>query len=295
MSEKPFENIGCPKGCGRILRPGLTSALRHKESIQNLYPNVEYHLFHDGTVGPNLYDIFNYTILGYRRDPDGFQPQLLQGKHAELYREECAYRESNFSEDERSGRVPPVNVISIIDFDGVVVSPIHSIVGGPTKITLDDMRWLRTVARLSDKCFVWTSRFQMSEGPYTERFPVRQALGLFRSGISYFPWMDQRSIDRLEKNIGENRLKVMTGKMCSDPAETMADIVRTRSTRDYPTRDQNAEQDVFDLYKPQTVVIYVGSSEKDRRVIGKYCERYAKDEKNFPDLLVFFDTGHIIL
>ena len=55
---------------------------------------------------------------------------------------------------------PDVRIQTIVDFDGVLVSPIHL----QKKAGLSNMLWLARVAKASDNTIVWTRRFQPEKG-----------------------------------------------------------------------------------------------------------------------------------
>jgi len=126
-----------------LLNPAVRDLNKLKEETGN---EIEIRQIGIGGKNPNLEKVFSYSLLGDR----------LSGYEVD---------ESKLGPYERKLREKPsLKIHTIIDFDGVLISPIHL----QNKAGFKNMLWLARVAKSSDETTIWTNRFQPAEGKFSK-------------------------------------------------------------------------------------------------------------------------------
>ena len=163
--------------------------------------------------------------------------------------------------------------LSIIDFDGVVVHPLQTLIQSPLnvkqngKMGMSNIMWLVRMAQQSARTIIWTSRFCVNDSLLKINF-LRKLFSPFSDRIAFFPFLDQASITNLQR-IGQDKLIVKSKKSWCQPAEEILKF---------------CDQD----YKN---IVYVGSSHIDRSSSLKFLESFPDHAPNF----TFFDTQHLFI
>lgn len=177
------------------------------------------------------------------------------------------------------------SLLSVIDWDGVMGSPLetlwHWLKGNGNlkdiaRVNRDHFRWLRNMTKASDKTVIWSSRLTPSPELMKNRI-VRAVMSPFNGKIDYFPFFDTSSKEFIiEVSLGKiklphDKINVWTNKLFSNRRRALEAIVGTVSD------DQ--------------MIYYVGSSVFDRRAAFDFVVQNPLIAPKF----VFFDTAHLVL
>lgn len=234
---------------------------------------AESRIIYDGNGVPGLNNVIGSSLLAPRLGREITNPDELTPLEKRLLNE---FRE---------GREPKILVVS--DFDGVLVSPAHTayeVVKGVLsgEIAVKDMvnetrergkMSLRTtlafgrIIRASDLTVFWSSRFYLSDEVL--KGPMGKFYGPFRGRISYFPFIDDDSVRRLEK-FGKDKMVVMPNKPLESPGEELAVLINKINP---------------------DIAYYIGSSERDREAVEVMLNSHLYLAPKF----VLFDAGHFFL
>ena len=173
-------------------------------------------------------------------------------------------------------------LLTIVDWDGVMGSPPHTVLrfiqkpsswGGGFgemkklgRVNLEEWRWFKKMAQASDYLVVWSSRFLVNE-----ESPLSFIAKPFEGAISYWPLFDKSSLRRLSL-IEPNKIEVWPQKPLLDRKASLAKIIDGTTTKSWE------------------MIYYVGSSHFDRQTV----RRFVKKNPHLAPRFAFFDTSHLI-
>ena len=183
---------------------------------------------------------------------------------------------------ERSLINQDARLLTIIDWDGVMGSPLHTVLKFAQKpaswkggfgeikklgrVNLEEWRWIKKMARASDYLVVWSSRFLVDEESSLNFFAKP-----FAAPISYWPFFDKSSLRRLIL-IEPNKIEVWPQKPLLGRKTSLEKIIGGTTTKSWE------------------MIYYVGSSHFDRQTV----RRFVKKNPHLAPRFVFFDTSHLI-
>ena len=184
---------------------------------------------------------------------------------------------------ERSLIGQDARLLTIIDWDGVMGSPFHTVLkfvqkpalwsGGLKEIkklgrvNLSEWRWFEKIARASDCLVVWSSRFLIAEESSLS-FLAKS----FEGPISSWPFFNERSLCRLV-SIEPNKIEVWPQKPLLGRQASLEKIIGETNIKSWD------------------MIYYVGSSHFDRQT----ARRFVKKNPHLAPRFVFFDTSHLVL
>ena len=213
----------------------------------------------------NLEKIFQTSLLGLR-----LKNKVEVDKNALN-----PYEQSLINQDTR--------LLTIIDWDGVMGSPLHTVLKFAQKpaswkrgfgeikklgrVNRGEWRWFKKMAQASDYLVVWSSRFLVNE-----ESPLSFIAKPFEGTISYWPFFDNRSLCRLAL-IEPNKISAWPQKPLLGRQASLEKIIG----------ETNIES--WDM------IYYVGSSHFDRQTV----RRFVKKNPHLAPHFVFFDTSHLLL
>ncbi len=234
---------------------------------------AESRIIYDGNGVPNLNSVLDRSLLGLRL-----------GRRVNL---------NEFTSSERMlsgvlGQGGECKVLTITDFDGVFVSPahtLHEVVNGVFngeiaikkafgeakergKISQKTALAFARIIKASDLTIFWSSRFYLSDETLQKVGPLRKLAEPFRGPISYFPFIDDDTVRRLER-LGKDKLLVVPNKPIGSAGEDLAGMIEKVGP---------------------DITYYIGSSERDREVVESMLNSHLYLANRF----VFFDAGHFI-
>jgi hypothetical protein len=230
---------------------GLAQAEKYQGKITTLGAGCR--IISDGGNNSNLERVFTTSLLG------------LRIPNIKLDSTEFTSREKDLLSR------PNCRILTIVDFDGVLVSPLHALVNikDNSKVGFQNLRWLARTAKASDLTIIWTSRLYLPEFLLEKSRILRRFTRPFRDRIAYFPLIDQTSITNLER-LGKDKLAVEYDKLLTNPGIKLKEFI------------DKAQPDI---------VYYIGSSIKDRKLILNFLE----NNPHHAHRTVFIDTCHLIL
>lgn len=251
----------------------LFLAERHKAKIEELGACCR--IVSDGNGVPDLHNVIVQALLALRLGEEIINPA------------ELTPLENRLMSEIKEGKEQKILVIS--DFDGVLVSPFHTVYKvakevltgvTPVQDTVKEMRKkgkisprsardFARIIRASDKTVFWTSRFRLSENDLKKIGLLDELYELFRGTVSYFPFMDAQSVKRMEE-FGREKMKVVTNKPLGSAAGELSDLIRREKSE---------------------ITYYIGSSEKDRIAVEAMLRQHPELAESF----VFFDACHLFL
>jgi len=212
----------------------------------------------------NLEKIFQASLLGLR-----LKNKVEVDKNALN-----PYEQSLINQDTR--------LLTIIDWDGVMGSPLHTVLKFAQKpaswkrgfgeikklgrVNRGEWRWFKKMAQASDYLVVWSSRFLVNE-----ESPLSFIAKPFEGTISYWPFFYNRSLCRLAL-IEPNKISAWPQKPLLGRQASLEKIIG----------ETNIES--WDM------IYYVGSSHFDRQTV----RRFVKKNPHLAPRFVFFDTSHLI-
>lgn len=212
----------------------------------------------------NLEKIFQASLLGLR-----LKNKVEVDKNA-------------LSPYERSLINQEARILTIIDWDGVMGSPLHTVLKFAQKpaswkggfgemkklgrVNLGEWRWFKKMAQASDYLVVWSSRFLVDE-----ESPLSFLAKPFAAPISYWPFFDKSSLRRLSL-IEPNKIEVWPQKPLLNRKTSLEKIIGGTTIKSWE------------------MIYYVGSSHFDRQTV----RRFVKKNPHLAPRFVFFDTSHLI-
>jgi len=199
-------------------------AIRNFEKLkQDLGGEIKVRRIGSGEKEANLEQVFEQSLLGdrlsgYKLDEDKLSP---------------------YEKKLRTKKDLKIN--TIVDFDGVLVSPIHF----QRRVGIKNMLWLARVAKASDKTVIWTNRLQPEEG--------------MLSNYGWFPFLGKRVSRRITETLktqGDQRnVQVKKKKL-----------------------DGNGES-LVGLTEGSDLTIFIGSGNIDRKIVSEYISRGGDPKK----------------
>ena len=184
---------------------------------------------------------------------------------------------------ERSLINQEARILTIVDWDGVMGSPLHTVLKFAQKpaswkggfgeikklgrVNLGEWRWLKKMAQASDYLAVWSSRFLVDEESSLSFFTKP-----FAAPISYWPFFDKSSLRRLTL-IEPNKIEVWPQKPLLGRKTSLEKIIGGTTTKSWE------------------MIYYVGSSHFDRQTV----RRFIKKNPHLAPRFAFFDTSHLLL
>lgn len=213
----------------------------------------------------NLEKIFQESLLGFR----------LKNK--------VEVDQTALNHYERSLINQDVRLLTIVDWDGVMGSPLHTALKFAQKpalwkggfeemkklgrVNLREWHWFKKTAQASDYLVVWSSRFLVDE-----ESPLSFLAKPFAAPISYWPFFDKNSLRRLAL-IEPGKIEVWPQKPLLGRKTSLEKIIGGTTIKSWE------------------MIYYVGSSHFDRRTVR--C--FVNQNPNLAPRFVFFDTSHLIL
>lgn len=183
---------------------------------------------------------------------------------------------------ERSLINQEARILTIIDWDGVMGSPLHTVLKFAQKpaswkggfgeikklgrVNLREWRWFKKMAQASDYLVVWSSRFLINEESSLS-FLAKP----FEGPVSYWPFFNESSLRRLSL-IEPDKIEVWPQKPLLDRKASLAKIIGGTTTKSWE------------------MIYYVGSSHFDRQTV----RRFVKKNPHLAPRFAFFDTSHLI-
>jgi len=183
---------------------------------------------------------------------------------------------------ERSLANQDARLLTIIDWDGVMGSPLHTVLKFAQKpaswkggfgemkklgrVNLGEWRWFKKMAQASDYLVVWSSRFLVDE-----ESPLSFLAKPFAAPISYWPFFDKSSLYRLTL-IEPNKIEVWPQKPLLGRQASLEKIIGKTNIESWD------------------MIYYVGSSHFDRQTV----RRFVKENPHLAPRFAFFDTSHLI-
>ncbi len=166
-------------------------------------------------------------------------------------------------------------VLTVLDYDGVVSSPYHTIKRKIEEILKGrnappqpaNARWFSYLTGLSDECVVWTGRRYFSHQSSRIGSFVHTLFHPAGRHFMHFPFIDDEMISYI-KNSGKG-VRVVYQKTVRLDGDELFSFMR-ESTAD--------------------IVYYVGSSHIDRALALQFLKNHPRYAYKF----VFFDTGHLL-
>lgn len=210
MTELAFGNIHNP------------ATIQFEKLAERVGDKIKVRRIADGGGNPNLDQIFHQSLLGDR----------LSGHTVD--KNELSTYEKMVRND------PNLNIHTVIDFDGVLVSPAYL----QEKAGFENMLWLARVAKASNKTTVWTNRFQPREGRFS------------KSG--QFPFLGTEVSRRIVNIMGEEGSGEILKK----------NISGSGNGRTLITMSENSD-----------IVIFVGSGTIDRNAVYDYLNNGGNPDK----------------
>ena len=146
-------------------------------------PNIEIRKIAKGEKNPPLEKIFTQSLLGDRRRGITVRGDVL-------------------NEYEKAIRNSDPKILTVIDFDGVLVSPTHL----QKNAGVNNMLFLARCAKASDETVIWTNRIQPNKGKFAD--------------TGTFPFLGKNLIKRLEDMLNEQgKGKVQKKKLRDNSTE----------------------------------------------------------------------------
>jgi len=185
-----------------------------------------------------------------------------------------AYERSLINQDAR--------LLTIVDWDGVMGSPLHTVLKFAQKpaswkggfeemkklgqVNLEEWCWFKKMAQASDYLAIWSSRFLVDE-----ESPLSFLAKPFAAPISYWPFFDKSSLRRLSL-IEPNKIEVWPQKPLLGRKTSLEKIIGGTTTKSWE------------------MIYYVGSSHFDRQTV----RHFIKKNPHLAPRFAFFDTSHLI-
>ncbi len=212
----------------------------------------------------NLEKIFQASLLGLR-----LKNKVEVDKNALN-----PYEQSLINQDTR--------LLTIIDWDGVMGSPLHTVLKFAQKpaswkggfgeikklgrVNRGEWRWFKKTAQASDYLVVWSSRLLVND-----ESSLCSLAKPFEGPISYWPFFDSSSIRRLAL-LEPNKIEVWAQKPLLKRQMSLEKIIGKTNIQTWD------------------MIYYVGSSHFDRQVVRRFIEK----NPSFAPRFVFFDTSHLV-
>ena len=241
--------------------PALESARKTQEFLQTL--GATSRIIGNGNSRPCLEKVLSQSLLGCQI--------------------KIKVEEEVLTSYERSLIDQNPQILSIVDWDGIMGSPLHALtkfssspclwskgLEGLKKagnISRQEWAWFKNMIYASSHLVVWSSRLTPDEN-----FILRFLAKPFSGSIDYFPFLDDSSKARM---VGkrQNKVEVWAQKPLFRRKQTMEQIVNCGTKKDWD------------------MIYYVGSSLLDRKAAREFVAQNPLLSYRF----CFFDTGHLVL
>ncbi len=166
-------------GILRLISPGVRNMLNSREHLAER--SIETRVIGMGGKKVDPADILRNTVLGYRLNDEKYAPN----------EEVLSEYEKSLGDDAK--------VLIVMDFDGVMISPIHL----ERKVGFKKMYVLSRLVKAADKMVVWTNRLMPQKGRL--------------AGSGRFPFMGKNLATRIEDlgrdpQTGITNVEVRAGK-----------------------------------------------------------------------------------